>query len=129
MRRRLPPATLDKEFEKETHPSTRACTPPVPTELHAILALAYASNRGKGWRAKDLGLANVSSRDQRFKQAMIQDVKELKGYLDAHSKANGAAGLQGARDGKFKRRPKRYNPITMKYLATFAWGVGANYPK
>jgi hypothetical protein len=62
---------------------------------------------------------------------MIQDVKELKGYLAALLKANpqyGAAGLRGARDGKFKKRAKRYNPITMKYLA-IAWGVGVNFPK
>jgi hypothetical protein len=51
VRRRLPPATLVKEIEKENKQSTRARTPPVPTELHAILALAYASNQAKGWRA------------------------------------------------------------------------------
>ena len=54
VRSRQPPATFSAMLDKENKQSTRARTPPAPTELHSILSLAYARNRANGWRAKDL---------------------------------------------------------------------------
>lgn len=106
----------------ETH-----CLPKVTPEkpalagIHSILTDGYQRNRGRGWRAKDLGVFDLGSRNEQFQSLLVEDARELKGYLAvAHNKHN-KRGLGGL----FKKAKGKYNPISMKYLAA-AWDVGLN---
>lgn len=97
--------------------------PPPPTAIHEILSLGHTRNRGKGWRAKDLGVLEDGARTGRFQQLLREDAKELSGYLanaqNSHDKR--------LRSGAFKKRNAKFNSLSMKYLA-HAWGVGINTP-
>jgi hypothetical protein len=100
--------------------------------LDVILERGWRRNRGKGWRAKDLGVfpknmevKRTSLHDELFRQ----DLRELKGYLRA--KGTGATNNKQndhhrKRDGTFASKYKKSKPLSISFL-NFAWGVNKNY--
>lgn len=118
---------LPDNYGKE-NATTQPDKQPTPTEIHAILSMGYASNRAKGWRAKDLGVSGEGrQKSEHFKSLLREDAKELKGYLSANPNPPNAHMIRG-RKGSFKKRRSNYSPVSYRYLAS-AWGVGKNFPK
>jgi hypothetical protein len=97
-----------------------------------ILKRGWHRNRGKGWRAKDLGVLPTNTQVKRSSlhdELFCQDLRELKGYLRA--KGTGATNNKQIdhhrkRDGTFASKHKKPKPLSVSFL-NFAWGVNKNY--
>jgi hypothetical protein len=62
----------------------QAPQPPTTTKVSSIQdILASGASRGKkkGWRAKELGVFQLGSRNERFQNLLREDTKELLGFL------------------------------------------------
>jgi hypothetical protein len=55
------------------------------TRIQDILSAGTTRGKQKGWRAKELGVAKVGSRDEHFQNLLHEDTKELLGFLSAKS--------------------------------------------
>jgi hypothetical protein len=75
-------------FDKKKIPPTSVTARSQPEGINAILALGHGCDRGKGWRAKDLGVDGLKKTDEGFQRLMLYDTRELKGYLAAKPEAN-----------------------------------------
>ena len=116
--------------------NVQAPQPPTTTQVTSIQGiLASGALRGKkeGWRAKELEVAELGCRNERFQQLLREDTKELLGFLSA-SKGGSARHKNGSArhnkkgcNGRFTNRKNKNNPFTMSYLAK-AWGVNRHYP-
>ena len=91
--------------------------------------LAAGASRGKkkGWRAKELRVLHVGSRNERFQSLLREDTKELLGFLSGLP-ANYHRQRQKGSNGQFVTSKKKNNACTISYLAK-DWDVGRNFPK
>ena len=129
--RRSPFGATRTERNRKSPEILTAEQPPTPAReeqpkaIHEVLKQGCTSGRRAGWRAKDLGVYGELQTD-RFRNFLIQDTKELQGYLAAKPESNQHT-KDRARSGKFKPRKNVHNPLSIKYLAK-AWGVGRKFP-
>ena len=121
-RNRRPPSNFGKE---NVPPRPRAPTENLP--LYAVLSIAHARNRGKGWRAKDLSVAPASNsvpKSDSFKSLMLQDAREMCLYLHVNPEADKYL-KQNSASGTLSKRSTKFNPPSWKYM-NHAWDVGKN---
>jgi hypothetical protein len=118
----------------ETFDNVLPQTPMTPqlTRIQEILAAGAARGRNKGWRAKDLEVAEHGSRNENFQNLLCEDTKKLMGFLSGKSSAAPASSSttrhdKRGRNGRFSKRNNKNNPHTITYLAK-AWGVSKNFP-
>jgi hypothetical protein len=95
------------------------------SSIQDILACGASRGKRRGWRAKELGVSDLSSHNERFRSLLREDTKELLGFLSGqppayHHRPKG-------RNGQFIKSKAKSNPCTISYLAK-AWGVGRNFP-
>ena len=88
------------------------------------LRQAASTNRGKGWRRKDLKLGenkrlNQAEKQQLLMEAMLMDEFLAREKMNRHTKRG--------RGGTFGARKTKHNPITITYLVQHAWGMGKSY--
>ena len=108
-------------------------TMPQLTSIQEILSDGAKRGKHKGWRAKELGVAELGCRNERFQQLLREDTKELLGFLSAGNggsarhKNGSAIHNKKGRNGCFSKRKSKNTPHTVTYLAK-AWGVGKNLP-
>jgi hypothetical protein len=110
----------------------QAPQPPTTTKVSSIQdILASGASRGKkkGWRAKELGVFQLGSRNERFQSLLREDTKELLGFLSGRSitGTDDRRHDKKGRNGQFVKRKNKSNACTISYLAK-AWGVGRNFP-
>lgn len=116
--------SLPTNFAEESAAANAPSPKPAPIGIAAILTQGYNSNRGKGWRAKELKVFSSNRKhSEQFIRLLREDAKELQGVLSVQSNCHEGRG----RGGLFKKRTTQFTPVSMKYLAK-AWGVGVNYP-
>jgi Transposase len=106
--------------------------PPTATKVSSIQdILASGASRGKkkGWRAKELGVFQLGSRNERFQSLLREDTKELLGFLSGLSTTGSDPRQHNnkGRNGRYTKRKNKSNPFTISYLAK-AWGVGRHFP-
>jgi hypothetical protein len=97
------------------------------SSIRDILAAGVSRGKKKGWRAKELGVLQLGSRDERFQSLLREDTKELLGFLSGLP-ANYHRQKQKGSNGQFVTSKKKNNACTISYLAK-AWDVGRNLPK
>lgn len=94
------------------------------------LKQSASSNKGKGWRKRELGLQNEKRGSQKVLHALSADYRELKSYhegLSALSDQNFLLHDNKGKNGQFKKRKTKHNPLSVTYLA-FAWGCSRSAP-
>jgi hypothetical protein len=112
--------------------NVQAPQPPTTTKVSSIQdILASGASRGKKkcWRAKELGVFQLGSRNERFQSLLREDTKELLGFLSGRSTTgtDDRRHDKKGRSGRFVKRKNKSNACTISYLAK-AWGVGRNTP-
>ena len=98
--------------------------------IQVILASGAARGKKKGWRAKELGVSHLGSRNKHFRSLLREDTKEILGFLSGRTASTGTDDRRQrrkGRDGRFVKSKTKSNPCTIGYLAK-AWGVGRNFP-
>ena len=68
-------------FSKDNLPPDRDKQLVAPLPIYTIISMGRVNGRGKGWRAKHVGVLEGGGRCPQFQTAMLQYAREIKEYF------------------------------------------------